>query len=56
MLIPFNPREESFFRVSLFLTLYYPPELTEPRPFLPLSGNSLQSGLSGYIKSKLLDY
>ena len=41
MLIPFNPKEESSSRVPLFLTLYYPPKLIEPCPFLPLSSNPL---------------
>jgi hypothetical protein len=41
MLIPFNPREESSSRVPLFLTLYYPPRLIEPRLLLPLLGSPL---------------
>ena len=45
ILIPFNPREESSSKVSLFLTLYCPLGLTEPYLLLPLLDNPLQSSL-----------
>ena len=36
ILIPFNPRKESFSRVPLFLTPCYPPKLIKLYLFLPL--------------------
>jgi hypothetical protein len=41
ILIPFNPREESSFKVPLFLTLYYPLKLIRLCLLLPLLGNPL---------------
>ena len=41
ILILFNPKEESSFRIPFFLTLYYPPRLIEPSLPLPLLGSPL---------------
>src|SRR5438128_1658818 len=53
MSIPFNPKEESSFKVPLFLTLYCPFGLMKPRLSLLLWGSSLQNGLSSRSKSLL---
>jgi len=41
IVIPFNPKEESFSGVPLFLALYYPPKLIGPYLSLPLLGSPL---------------
>ena len=51
--ILFNPREESSFKVPLFLILYCPPKLIELYLLLLLLGSLLQNNFSGHKRNKL---